>query len=235
MRPCWCAAAATVLVERGVGLGRCPARRARPRPSRRGRVRRRCAGRAAGGAAAGRASVLPIARARSTRPSASIVSIDGERGGAGERVAAVRAAEPADVRRVHHLGAAGHRGQRQPAGDALGGDDQVGHDALVVAREHGRRCGRSRSAPRRRRRRRRWRVHHSASAGRKPGAGTTKPPSPWIGSMTTAARLSAPTCFSITSIARARGGRAVDAARRGTGRTAAPGRPRPRTGPKPCL
>ena len=47
------------------------------------------------------------------------------------------------------------------------------------------------------------RVHHSASAGRKPGAGTTKPPSPWIGSMTTQARLLAPTCFSITSIARA--------------------------------
>ena len=39
-------------------------------------------------------------------------------------------------------------------------------------------------------------VHQAASAGRKPGAGTTKPPSPWIGSITTQARLSAPTCFS---------------------------------------
>ena len=41
------------------------------------------------------------------------------------------------------------------------------------------------------------------SAGRKPGAGTTKPPSPWIGSIATQARFSAPICFSITSIARA--------------------------------
>ena len=40
-------------------------------------------------------------------------------------------------------------------------------------------------------------------AGRKPSAGTTKPPSPSTGSITTQARLSAPTCFSITSIARA--------------------------------
>ena len=45
--------------------------------------------------------------------------------------------------------------------------------------------------------------HHCASAGRKPSAGTTKPPSPSTGSITTHARLSAPTCFSITSMARA--------------------------------
>ena len=45
--------------------------------------------------------------------------------------------------------------------------------------------------------------HQSASARRKPGAGTTKPPSPRIGSITTQATLSAPTCLSITSIARA--------------------------------
>ena len=44
---------------------------------------------------------------------------------------------------------------------------------------------------------------HSTSAGRKPGAGTMKPPSPWMGSMMIAARFSAPTCFSITEIARA--------------------------------
>ena len=43
----------------------------------------------------------------------------------------------------------------------------------------------------------------AASAGRKPGAGTTKPPSPRTGSMTMQARLAAPTCLSITSIARA--------------------------------
>ena len=36
-----------------------------------------------------------------------------------------------------------------------------------------------------------------------PGAGTTKPPSPSTGSITTQARLAAPTCFSMTSIARA--------------------------------
>ena len=45
--------------------------------------------------------------------------------------------------------------------------------------------------------------HQSAIAARNPGAGTTKPPSPSTGSITTQARLSAPTCFSITSIARA--------------------------------
>ena len=73
-----------------------------------------------------------------------------ERGGAGDRVAAVGAAEAAGVHRVHHLGAAGDRGQRQPAGDALGGGDQVGHDALVLGRRTRRRCGRSRSGSRRR-------------------------------------------------------------------------------------
>ncbi len=43
---------------------------------------------------------------------------------------------------------------------------------------------------------------HACSAGRKPSAGTMKPPSPWIGSMMTAARLAAPICFSIIVIAR---------------------------------
>ena len=55
-----------------------------------------------------------------------------ERGRAGDRVAAVGSAEPADVDAVHQLGVAGDGGQRQAAGDALGGGDQVGHDALVV-------------------------------------------------------------------------------------------------------
>ena len=45
--------------------------------------------------------------------------------------------------------------------------------------------------------------HQSAIAGRKPSAGTMKPPSPWIGSTITAARLSAPICFSIVVIAAA--------------------------------
>ena len=43
---------------------------------------------------------------------------------------------------------------------------------------------------------------HAASVGRKPGAGTTNPPSPRMGSTTSAATWSAPTCRSATSIAR---------------------------------
>jgi hypothetical protein len=43
---------------------------------------------------------------------------------------------------------------------------------------------------------------YSASRGRKPSAGTTKPPSPWIGSITTQDTLLAPTCLSIIEIAR---------------------------------
>ena len=43
---------------------------------------------------------------------------------------------------------------------------------------------------------------HAASAGKKPSAGTMKPPSPWIGSMRTAATLPAPTSVSIASMAR---------------------------------
>ena len=34
--------------------------------------------------------------------------------------------------------------------------------------------------------------HHCASAGRKPLGGTMNPPSPWIGSMMTAAQFSSP-------------------------------------------
>ena len=85
-------------------------------------------------------------------------------------------------------------GQRQAAGDALGRGDQVRHDALVLAGEP---------------------VAGAAEAGldlvgdeddavarrttrppraRKPGAGTMKPPSPWIGSMITAAVFASPTC-----------------------------------------
>ena len=45
--------------------------------------------------------------------------------------------------------------------------------------------------------------HHAAIAGRKPSAGTTNPPSPRIGSITTQARLAAPTCLSSWSMARA--------------------------------
>ncbi len=41
----------------------------------------------------------------------------------------------------------------------------------------------------------------SASAGRKPSPGTMNPPSPWIGSISTAATFSAPTCLVIWSMA----------------------------------
>jgi len=41
----------------------------------------------------------------------------------------------------------------------------------------------------------------SAMPFTKPGAGTTKPPSPWIGSMITAAMLSSPMCLCISSSA----------------------------------
>ena len=80
---------------------------------------------------------LPI---RSAAPARSALGhdVDGGQGGrAGDRVAAVGAAEAADVDVAHDLGPAGHRGQRQAAGDALGRGDQVGHDPLVLAREPG--------------------------------------------------------------------------------------------------
>ena len=61
--------------------------------------------------------------------------MEAERGGARDRVAAVGAAEAAGVDGVHQLGPAGDGGERQAAGDALGGRDEVGDDALVVAGE----------------------------------------------------------------------------------------------------
>ncbi len=60
-----------------------------------------------------------------TRALDQAVGLDGLDGGqrrrAGDRIAAVGAAEPADVRGVHDLGAAGDRRERQAVGDALGG------------------------------------------------------------------------------------------------------------------
>ena len=44
--------------------------------------------------------------------------------------------------------------------------------------------------------------HQRSNAGRNPSAGTMKPPSPWMGSMMIAARLSAPTCLEMMSMAR---------------------------------
>ena len=58
-----------------------------------------------------------------------------ERGGARDRVTAVRAADAAGVGGVHDVGAAGDRGQRHPTGEALGRGDEVGHDAFVFAGE----------------------------------------------------------------------------------------------------
>ena len=56
---------------------------------------------------------------------------------AGDRVPAERAAEPAGLGRVHQLGAAGDRGQRQPAAERLAGHEQVGLDAVVLDRPDG--------------------------------------------------------------------------------------------------
>ena len=46
-------------------------------------------------------------------------------------------------------------------------------------------------------------VHQAEMAGRNPGAGTMKPPSPWMGSMSTQPVFSTPTWRSICSMARA--------------------------------
>ena len=56
-------------------------------------------------------------------------------GGAGHRIAAEGAAHAARVRGVDHLRATGHGGQRQAAGDALAGDQQVGNDIVVFGGE----------------------------------------------------------------------------------------------------
>ena len=61
----------------------------------------------------------------------------GQRSRARHRVAAVGSAQTADVDPVHDLGPAGHRGQRQAGGDALGRRHQVRHDGLVLAGEPG--------------------------------------------------------------------------------------------------
>ena len=44
-------------------------------------------------------------------------------------------------------------------------------------------------------------AQNAAMPATKPGAGTMKPPSPWIGSMITAAMFSSPMCLCISSIA----------------------------------
>src|SRR5262249_2952652 len=59
----------------------------------------------------------------------------GQRGGAGDRVAAVCAAQPTGVDRVHDLRTPGDAGQRKAAGDRLRGGDEIGYDRLVIRGE----------------------------------------------------------------------------------------------------
>ncbi len=175
---------------RRVGLASCRDGRA-PSPAwPPGRGRRRWPERALASASSAAVTTRFDASRRSGPGRAAPHRADrGERRGAGDRVAPVGAAEAARVHGVHDLGAARDAGERHPAGDALGGGDQIGHDALVLAGEPRPRSGRSRSAPRRRRRAMPCSAHQAARAARKPGAGTTKPPSPWIGSISTQATL----------------------------------------------
>ena len=59
-----------------------------------------------------------------------------QRRGDRQRVGRIGAAQAAGRGRVHDLGAAAHRRQRHAAGQALGQRHQVGHDAVVLHREH---------------------------------------------------------------------------------------------------
>ena len=97
-------------------------------------------------------------------------------------------AETAHVRRVHDLGPPGDRRQRQPVRRSPCQCDQVRHDPLVHRTRTGRRSARTRSGSRPRRTP--PRAHGTTRPPRagNPGAGTTNPPSPWIGSITTQPR-----------------------------------------------
>src|SRR6202453_1172398 len=78
----------------------------------------------------------PICWARSISPSLSMVAMLASAAAQATGLPPNRAAQATAVRRVHDLGPAGHRRQRQSAGDTFGGADQVGLDALVLAGEH---------------------------------------------------------------------------------------------------
>jgi hypothetical protein len=65
----------------------------------------------------------------------------GDRGDAGQRVAAVGAAHPADVGGVHDVCAAGDGADRHARAERLGGDDDVGRQAVVLQREQPARAG----------------------------------------------------------------------------------------------
>ena len=78
----------------------------------------------------------PTSFARSIRPSCSKASIAASAAAHATGLPPYGAAEAAGVRGVHDLGAAGHGRQGKAARDALGGRDQIGNDAEVLAREH---------------------------------------------------------------------------------------------------
>ena len=101
---------------------------------------------------------------------------------------------------VHDLRPAGDRADRQAAADRLRGRDDVGHDVLVLDRVPA--AGRPiadwissamNTMP--------FAAQKSAMPFTNPGDGTMNPPSPWIGSMITAAMFSSPMCLCISSIA----------------------------------
>ena len=122
----------------------------------------------------------------------------GQCGGAGDGVTAVGAAQPAGVDGVHQVCAAGEAGQGQATGDAFRGGDQVWDDFLVVAGEPvtgaaepglnlvGDQEHAALGAP-------------LGDRGEEAGSGHDEPPSPWIGSITTQATWSAPTCWSMSA------------------------------------
>ena len=142
-------------------------------------------------AAAGARDLVGAARAGARRsrgrPRGTPGSLDlverHEAGGAGERVAAERAAEPADVRRVHQLGTARDARQRQAAAERLAPDDR-GRARRPASGRRRARCpsGPCRSAPRRRCRRCRARGRSRIRPSTKPGVAGRKPPSPCTGS-----------------------------------------------------
>ena len=112
-----------------------------------------------------------------------------ERRGAGDRVAAVRPAEAADVHARPSRSA-------RPVTAASGSPPAM---PLAAVTRSGTTPSSSQANQSPVRQKPVWissamnrmplAVHHSEIAGRKPGAGTTKPPSPWIGSIATHARL----------------------------------------------
>ncbi len=85
----------------------------------------------------GRDALADLLAAREERRILHLLERD-EAGGARERVAAERAAQTADVRCIHEVGATRDAGQRQPAAERLAPHDQIGLDARhLVDGQHG--------------------------------------------------------------------------------------------------